>query len=474
MIVKVLYSLGDDTGNLYLCKTPSLKIGSLQLRCFKIHREGSPKPLTLGILGLRKCLELALHHSPELFDLDRSAGEPKLRVVDYSVYHRDALEVDMPLVGHGSMKELLNSSSEDGIAGIILKKPGFLSGDSDEEVRDTFGQDGFTEEDATAYLRNNNYSLEVRLEFKKFYRNYNNKFDGAMATFNEKPPTVVTKASKKPPKASRTLSLPVFDQSMAEDSFDGFYGGAQMELRNIKPVTKKKKKTPKSKKQPTKPSVAAEFEDLPETPTCVHCATERSSQWRWHKSEKKEGLICKECSDYYRKYFKLRPLEKKTKKRKSPSSAVASPMPAKKKALGSISIAESLSAKRDLLEQQKAASPVTENNKSPSHIQTPVQAPIQIQHETDKAQDRWISQMLTKFTPDVRLPAEETFMFDETTFDNLLNEDKADTIFDTSFERFFEMKNDSDNGSSNTKTDESEGEPKPQTSSMPSSPVEGK
>ena len=280
MIVKVLYSLSNNcstnqsndkklSSNLYLSKSPSYKIPNFNLRVIKISKPNESRPQLYGFVSLSKCLSMAILHSPELFQLDKLPtllGETqdsalKNRVVDYSVYNRDILELDQPLVGHGSLKQLLQSNNINNnsgrpvniddavsenydpiIVGSILKKPSFFmdDGDCDDEdeddgnahdVNEDVSQPNeiITEENPMKYLENNIYSLEIRLEFMKFIRNFNPKMDkmernsnsntnnnNSNNTKKEFAVPIRKTNSKKAPKAVRTLSLPIFNPNFVQ------------------------------------------------------------------------------------------------------------------------------------------------------------------------------------------------------------------------------------------------------------------
>lgn len=203
------------------------------------------------------------------------------RVIDYSVYNKDFLEIGNPLTGHGSMKRLLSTKKllksklyhnqhniksnnaeilkdvnhDNLIVGQFLKTSNFLFKDTDVDNEGNESENGKKDKrihnnnDQTRMLnrltlifQNDKYSLIVKLKFIEYTRDLNYKYDFNLVPSEiffkllsnsnnqiRKPsPSHISKShlhftlnhdddnKLKAPKASRTLSLPVFNQ----DTFD--------------------------------------------------------------------------------------------------------------------------------------------------------------------------------------------------------------------------------------------------------------
>lgn len=264
MILKILYSLNKDHSNLYLFKSTVAKLEDFEVELKRVSLDD--QEVVLGLVNLQQCVKLILESSPELFDLDKiikkknsQNTKPLYFAQDYSVYNEDTLEPGRPMVGYGSIKRL----SDQTIIGKVHESPEFLLG-----LRDN----------PASHDNTDNYCLEIRLQFIKYYRNLTVS-DISQHKNKEEVPFKRKTNPKKAPKAVRTLSLPI-------------------QLNN---------KPPKRQNIKDKLFEADAYNDQPANPSCINCKITNSNHWSWYKEASQEGLVCKPCYAHYKLHGSLKP-----------------------------------------------------------------------------------------------------------------------------------------------------------------------
>lgn len=206
MQVKVLYSFNDNS-TVFLSRS----LGMTSVRVASIP--GLNEDIMLGGYDLKSCIQQILQSSPENFQLTTH---------DYAVYYKDLTEQpDEPFVSNGVLSDLLKSTDGNLIPGRVCQNvsASFLFGNKKQnsltlEIRLKFHT---IEKYVTGESANSASASSSTIVKPDSNRNYNNNTNSnnfkRLNEYEDQQPKKYHKSpSVQPAKATRTKSLPVYNQ----------------------------------------------------------------------------------------------------------------------------------------------------------------------------------------------------------------------------------------------------------------------